>query len=186
MGSADLTVEADDILSLSEHTWVKTGRAQTRVSAVQTPGALLSGTLWPAVTPESLRFPRLCGARRFMLLMAYRWRLSVPEKRITPQWSVSIVSSIRIDLPVKLMLALASIHVPQGESFPRVAPAGGVVTTPASLMVPVMEGVSIPSPMPKKTPPMVTRLPDCVTCIRSIPELDITPWERADMVTSPM
>ena len=49
MGSADLTVEAGDILPLSERTWVETGRQETRVSAVHTPRTLLSGTLWPAV-----------------------------------------------------------------------------------------------------------------------------------------
>ena len=49
MGSADLKVEAGDVLPLSERTWVETGREETRVSAVHTPRALLSGILWSAV-----------------------------------------------------------------------------------------------------------------------------------------
>ena len=49
MGSAALTVEAGDILPLSERTWIETGSEETRVSAVHTPQALLSGTLWPAL-----------------------------------------------------------------------------------------------------------------------------------------
>lgn len=85
------------------------------------------------------------------------------------------------------MAALASIHVPQEGPLPRVAPAPAVgVKTPVSLMVPVMEGVSMPSPMAAKTPPMVTWFPDCVASIRLMPETDTTPRDRAEMVTSPM
>ena len=51
LGSAELPVAAGDIVLLCERTWVKTGEEQTRVSAVHTPGALVSGTLWPALDP---------------------------------------------------------------------------------------------------------------------------------------
>ena len=49
MGSPDLAVAAGDLVPILERTWVETGREETRVSAVHTPRALLSGTLWPAL-----------------------------------------------------------------------------------------------------------------------------------------
>jgi len=49
LGNKELNVEAGDILPLSEHVWVETGQQETRVSAVHTPRALLSGTLWSAL-----------------------------------------------------------------------------------------------------------------------------------------
>ena len=49
LGRAELEVDAVDIVPLSERTWVATGEKQTRVSAVHTPRAFLTGTLWPAL-----------------------------------------------------------------------------------------------------------------------------------------
>ncbi|MCY4025767.1 MAG: ABC transporter transmembrane domain-containing protein [Acidobacteria bacterium] len=49
MGSPDLAVAAGDVVPISERTWVETGREEARVSAVHTPRALLSGSLWPAL-----------------------------------------------------------------------------------------------------------------------------------------
>lgn len=49
MGSAELTVEVDQVLPLTERTWVETGDSETRVSAVHTPRALISGILWPSL-----------------------------------------------------------------------------------------------------------------------------------------
>ena len=49
MGNTELRVATGDVLPLSERTWVETGEEETRVSAVHTPRAFLSGTLWPAL-----------------------------------------------------------------------------------------------------------------------------------------
>ena len=49
VGNADLTIEAGDVLPLSERTWVETGDEETRVSAVHTPRAFLSRTIWSAL-----------------------------------------------------------------------------------------------------------------------------------------
>ena len=49
VGRSDLGVEAGGVMPLSERTWVETPDGETSVSAVHTPRAFLSGTLWSAL-----------------------------------------------------------------------------------------------------------------------------------------